>query len=111
MYLKPKTTEKSTNNSLSPANTLLNQSKTSTQSKSQSNLNNFVEPNHVTTAEIIWCLKCVKQHWSFNSMSDISKLFQLMFPGTAAVKFSPGKEKKVCMLLIMDHHLISLGNS
>ena len=80
-------------NSVSPTNAQLNQSKSPTQSKSQKNLNNFVELSHVTKAEIIWCLKCVQQIWSFNSMCDMSELFQLIFPATTADKFSLGKTK------------------
>ena len=53
IYFKLKTTEKFTNNTFYPTNTLSNSSKISTQSKSQSNLNNVVELIHVTKAEII----------------------------------------------------------
>ena len=54
-----------------------------------------MEPSHVTKAEIIRCLKCVKQRLSFDSVCDISKFFQLMFPGTVVHKFSLGKTKCV----------------
>ena len=94
LYFKPKTTKKSRNNKQCfLTNAQSNQSKSPTQSKSQKNLYNFAELSHVTKAEIIWCLKFVQQIWSFNSMCDMSKLFQLIFPATTADKFALGKTK------------------
>ena len=34
----------------------------------------------------------MKQHWSFNSMTDIHALFKLMFPGSIAEKFCLNKK-------------------
>ena len=53
----------------------------------------LVTKDEVLRAEMIWCLKMVKQHWSFNSLTDISALFRLMFPGPIAEKFCLSKTK------------------
>lgn len=34
----------------------------------------------VTTAEILWCLKTVVSHYSYNSASNLKELFTVMFP-------------------------------
>ena len=45
-------------------------------------------------AEILWCLRMVQAHESYNSCSDLSALFQRMFAGNeVAEKFSLGKTK------------------
>ena len=49
--------------------------------KNNSTLDNIIAINNSSlNAEIIWCLKVVNAHWSYNSSSNIAKLFQCMFP-------------------------------
>ena len=45
-------------------------------------------------AEILWALKCVMSHFSFNSSTDITDMFKAMFPGSSIaqnMKFWPNK--------------------
>ena len=47
-----------------------------------------------TKAEILWALKCVMSHFSFNSTADITDIFGAMFPDSAiAQKMSCGPNK------------------
>ena len=56
--------------------------------------------NDVTNAEILWCLKMVDKHFSYNSCSDLANLFQCMFAGSeVAQHFLLGKTK--CKYLIL----------
>lgn len=66
------------------------------ESETRSNVNSLssLNINDATKAEIVWCLKAVKQHWSANSMVDIAKTFQCMFPDSEIAKqFSFGATK------------------
>lgn len=48
----------------------------------------------VQNAEILWALKCVYSHYSFNSCSEIGKLFARMFPDSETAKqFACGEKK------------------
>jgi hypothetical protein len=49
-------------------------------------LTNFVIKNKCLHAEIIWTMKVVKAHYSYNSCTDISETFQSMFPDSAIAK-------------------------
>lgn len=40
----------------------------------------FSSADQITNAEILWALKCVASHFSYNSSLGISELFRLMFP-------------------------------
>ena len=45
-------------------------------------------------AEILWALKCVMSHFSFNSSTDITDIFKAMFSDSAIaqkMKFGPNK--------------------
>ena len=56
--------------------------------KSSNEMDTSVTNSAVTNSEIVWCLKVVMNHLSFNSCKDLSKIFQLMFPdSTIARKF------------------------
>ena len=51
-------------------------------------------------AEVIWCLKVVNAHWSYNLSSDVATLFQCVFPDSEiASQFSMGKTKSRYMIL------------
>jgi len=57
-------------------------------------MNNHLTNSAVTDSEIIWCLKVVMNHLSFNSCKDLGNTFQTMFPDSdIARKFtlSPAK--------------------
>lgn len=57
-------------------------------------LNKYVTTDQVTTAEIIWALKCVTSHYSLNSSKDVKEVFQLMFPDSnIARKITLGSTK------------------
>ena len=65
----------------------------------QQNINSFVARDSVFTAEILWALKSVIDHYSASSSSNVSALFQRMFPDSAiAHKFAWRKTK--CSYLI-----------
>jgi hypothetical protein len=50
--------------------------------------------NEVVTAEILWTLKCILSHYSYNSCTNINSLFQNMFPDSQiAKKFTCGENK------------------
>lgn len=50
--------------------------------------------NSVTNAEILWCMRLVKQHYSFNSCVNLSDDLQEMFPDSIiASNFSLGRDK------------------
>ena len=69
--------------------------------KNISTLDNIIAINNNSlNAEIIRCLKVVNAHWSYDSSSDIVKLFQCMFPDSEiASQFSMGKTKSRYMIL------------
>lgn len=49
-------------------------------------LENFISKETTLKAEIIWAMKLVTSHHSFNSSNDASELFQLMFPDSRIAK-------------------------
>jgi len=58
------------------------------------NFSNFFCSSAVTDSEIIWSLKVVMNHLSFNSCKNVSNTFQMMFPDSAIAKkftLSPAK--------------------
>ena len=56
--------------------------------KNISTLDNIIAINdNSLNAEIIWCLKVVNAHWSYNSSSDIAKLYQCIFPDSEITSF------------------------
>ena len=67
--------------------------------KKSSSLSQFVTNDEVLSAEILWTLKTVMSHMSFNASSNTDKLFSHMFPDSAiAREFRCGKTK--CTYLI-----------
>ena len=51
-------------------------------------LDNIITINgNSLNAEIICCLKVVNAHWSYNSSSDIAKLYQCIFPDSEITSF------------------------
>ena len=57
-------------------------------------ISSFVHKDDVTKAEIMWTLKAVMSHYSYNSASDINILLQSMFPDSKiAKKFQLGSTK------------------
>ena len=63
-------------------------------SSGDNRMTNFVTNSTVNDSEILWSLKVVMQHLSFNSCKDLSNTFQLMFPDSAIAKkfiLSPAK--------------------
>ena len=56
--------------------------------KNISTLDNIIAINdNSLNAEIICCLKVVNAHWSYNSSSDIAKLYQCIFPDSEITSF------------------------
>src|SRR6266516_3508630 len=77
--------------------------------KSSNKIDTFVMNSTVTNSEILWCLKVVMNHLSFNSCMDHSRTFQLMFPdSTFARKFHCHVPKLRTQLLYTGLHLILL---
>lgn len=57
-------------------------------------LQSFVHKDDVTKAEVLWALKSVVSHHSFNSCKDLNDLFKSMFPDSQiASKFQLGPTK------------------
>lgn len=53
-----------------------------------------VTSSEALRAEILWVMKCVDSHYSYNSCSSINRLFQAMFPdSTIAMSFACGERK------------------
>ena len=69
--------------------------------KKNNALDNLIAVNdNSLNAEILWCLKVINAHWSYNSCTDIAKLFHSMFPDSEiAGQFSMGKTK--CRYIIL----------
>ena len=69
-------------------------------SKKSGSLDDLLLKNEVINAEILWCLKLVAGHLSYNSCSNISKIFKTMFSRSdVARQFSLGKSKARYMIL------------
>ncbi|GBM48075.1 hypothetical protein AVEN_34399-1 [Araneus ventricosus] len=65
-------------------------------SNASSTITSYVTKNNVLDAEIIWALKCIRSHLSYNSSEDSHKLFARMFPDSAiAQMFTCGATKSV----------------
>ncbi|KAK0067710.1 hypothetical protein Bpfe_002551, partial [Biomphalaria pfeifferi] len=66
----------------------------STSTQAQSSIKSHVTTEETINAEILWALKVVCSHYSFNSCHDIADYFALMFPDSnIAKKMSCGKDK------------------
>ena len=69
-------------------------------SKKSESLDDLLLKNDVINAEILWCLKLLVGHLSYNSCSNISKIFKIMFSRSdVARQFSLGKTKARYMIL------------
>ena len=67
---------------------------TSSEIRIKNRVGNFVSKDETLRAEVIWTLKVVNSHYSYNSCSDVKNIFQLMFPDSElAKKFTCGREK------------------
>lgn len=54
----------------------------------------FVSGDEVTKAEILWAMKCMMSHYSYNSSSDMKDILKMMFPDSGiAKKMSIGSTK------------------
>jgi hypothetical protein len=57
-------------------------------------MGSYVKADDVTKAEMLWAIKCIMSHFSFNSSNDLKDIFQLMFPDSSIVKkMSIGRTK------------------
>ena len=69
-------------------------------SKNSGSLDDLLLKNEVVNAEILWCLKLVAGHLSYNSCINISEIFKIMFSRSdVARQFSLGKTKARYMIL------------
>ena len=69
-------------------------------SKKSENLDDLLLKNEVIDAEILWCLKLVAGHLSYNWCSNISEIFKTMFSRRDVVcQCSLGKTKARYMIL------------
>ena len=69
-------------------------------SKKSGSLDALLLKNEVINVEILWCLKLVAGHLSYNSCSNVSEIFKIMFRRSdVACQFSPGKTKARYMIL------------
>ena len=60
----------------------------------QGSIHAFTQKENFLNAEILWCLRMVLAHDSYNSCCDLSKLFGRMFPDSDVEKaFTLGKTK------------------
>ena len=63
-------------------------------------IDEFMVNTHSKNAEILWCMKVVKSHYSYNSCSDFTKILTKMCPDSdIATKISLGKTKCQYMIL------------
>ena len=69
--------------------------------KKNNTLDNFIAvSDNSLNPEILWCLKAINAHWSYNSCTDIAKLLHSMLPDSKiAGQFSMGKTK--CRYIIL----------
>ena len=57
-------------------------------------LQSLFSKSDVLRAEVVWTMKCLNSHYSFNSCSDIADTFKCMFPWCDLVQqFSCGERK------------------
>ena len=61
-------------------------------------------------AEILWILKCVMSHFSFNSSTDITDIIKAMFPDSAIAHKMKFRPNKLSYLISLALHL-TLSNS
>ena len=65
-----------------------------TADKNPQTLSTYVRKNVVTKSEVLWALKVVANHFSYNSSKDLGEIFKLMFPDSnIAKKLSIGSSK------------------
>ena len=57
-------------------------------------IQSFMTKDDVLRAEILWVLKLVKNHYSFNSSKDMSELLPIMFPDSEIAKHFQCGERK-----------------
>ena len=66
----------------------------------------FVSRNDVLKAEVLWTLKTISSHCSYNSNENIEKIFRVMFPDSQiAAKFTCGSRKTsyICVFGLAEH--------
>ena len=51
-----------------------------------SELLKFISKEDITTAEVIWAMKLVMTHSSYNSFKDAAEILKSMFPDSEIVK-------------------------
>ena len=74
----------------------------------------FFSKDDVLKSEILWALKMVTNHMSFNSSKDTSKLFTAMFPvSNIAKQFQCGERKSayICVFGLSEYFLKLLKDS
>ena len=63
-------------------------------------IDEFMVNTHSINAEILWCMKVVKSHYTYNSCSDFTKILTMIcLDSDIATKISLGKTKCRCMIL------------
>ena len=68
--------------------------------KKSGSLDDLLLKNKVINAEILWCLKLVEGHLSYNSCSNISEIFKIVFScSDVTCQFSFRKTKACYMIL------------
>lgn len=83
-----------THNKISPAVEISEASGSCEPSNKTSNLNSYFLKDDVLKAECLWAMHVVTKKMSYNSCSDISEIFQIMFPdSTIAKQFKLGYSK------------------
>ncbi|KXJ08703.1 hypothetical protein AC249_AIPGENE28448 [Exaiptasia diaphana] len=74
--------------------------------KEPSSITSFLTKDNVLRAEILWVLKLITNHHSFNSSSDISELLPKMFPDSEIAKqFKCGERKSsyICIFGLAEY--------
>ena len=59
----------------------------------QADLSSFVSRNDCLRVEVLWALKIVNSHFSYNSCTDVAKVFQAMFPDSEIARLFSFGEK------------------
>ena len=77
----------------------------------QSQMDNFVSKESALKAEILWAIKSVASHHSYNSSKDISHILQLTFPDSKIAKsitLSPSKISYIISFGLSEYFSLAL---
>ncbi|GBN55838.1 hypothetical protein AVEN_260636-1 [Araneus ventricosus] len=78
-----------------------NNSASTSSTSDSSSITSFVTRKSALDAEILWALKCVKSHYSFNSCQGNGELFRKMFPDSIIAKQFALGERKCSYLIVL----------